>query len=155
MFHHWQPDLPAHLQFAASFIRFPFPWKHLTATVQPHCHGKLWRSRQPSFANSEMMFGVFWAIRPANLFTFQTNSRRVGYKILCDEPERTGPPCGRFSFFGSADAQTFAVAGSAGFLARARARSRHAARCFSQYKTLCRARGLGQIEHVPSSTFLS
>lgn len=36
MFHHWQPDLPAHLQFAASFIRFPFPWKHLTATVQPH-----------------------------------------------------------------------------------------------------------------------
>jgi hypothetical protein len=35
-FHHWQPDLPAHLQFAASFICFPFPWKHLTATVQPH-----------------------------------------------------------------------------------------------------------------------
>ena len=36
IFHHRQPDLPAHLQFAASFIRFPFPWKHLTATVQPH-----------------------------------------------------------------------------------------------------------------------
>jgi uracil-DNA glycosylase family 4 len=32
MFHHWQPDLPAHLQFAASFINFPFPWKHLAAT---------------------------------------------------------------------------------------------------------------------------
>lgn len=32
MFHHWQPDLPAHLQFAASFIRFPFPWKHLAGT---------------------------------------------------------------------------------------------------------------------------
>ena len=32
MFHHWQPDLPAHLQFAASFVRFPFPWKHLAAT---------------------------------------------------------------------------------------------------------------------------
>lgn len=32
MFHHWQPDLPAHLQFCASFIRFPFPWKHLAAT---------------------------------------------------------------------------------------------------------------------------
>jgi hypothetical protein len=31
MFHHWQPDLPAHLQFAASFVRFPFPWKHLAA----------------------------------------------------------------------------------------------------------------------------
>jgi hypothetical protein len=29
MFHHWQPDLPAHLQFASSFINFPFPWKHL------------------------------------------------------------------------------------------------------------------------------
>lgn len=32
MFHHWQPDLPAHLQFCASFIRFPFPWKHLAGT---------------------------------------------------------------------------------------------------------------------------
>lgn len=31
MFHHWQPDLPAHLQFASSFINFPFPWKHLAA----------------------------------------------------------------------------------------------------------------------------
>lgn len=29
MFHHWQPDLPAHLQFASGFIQFPFPWKHL------------------------------------------------------------------------------------------------------------------------------
>jgi uracil-DNA glycosylase family 4 len=32
MFHHWQPDLPAHLQFAAHFIGFPFPWKHLAGT---------------------------------------------------------------------------------------------------------------------------
>lgn len=32
MFHHWQPDLPAHLQFASSFVAFPFPWKHLAAT---------------------------------------------------------------------------------------------------------------------------
>jgi len=32
MFHHWQPDLPAHLQFCSSFISFPFPWKHLAAT---------------------------------------------------------------------------------------------------------------------------
>ena len=32
MFHHWQPDLPAHLQFAAQFVSFPFPWKHLAAT---------------------------------------------------------------------------------------------------------------------------
>jgi uracil-DNA glycosylase family 4 len=32
MFHHWQPDLPAHLQFAAQFVQFPFPWKHLAAT---------------------------------------------------------------------------------------------------------------------------
>lgn len=30
MFHFWQPDLPAGLQFAASFARFPFPWKHLS-----------------------------------------------------------------------------------------------------------------------------
>ena len=29
LFHHWQPDLPAHLQFACNFISFPFPWKHL------------------------------------------------------------------------------------------------------------------------------
>jgi uracil-DNA glycosylase family 4 len=29
MFHHWQPDLPAHLQAAASFVNFPFPWKHM------------------------------------------------------------------------------------------------------------------------------
>jgi len=35
MFHHWQPDLPAHLQFAASFVQFPFPWKHLAATNLP------------------------------------------------------------------------------------------------------------------------
>jgi DNA polymerase I-like protein with 3'-5' exonuclease and polymerase domains len=27
-FHFFQPDLPAHLQFAASFCSFPFPWKH-------------------------------------------------------------------------------------------------------------------------------
>ncbi len=32
MFHHWQPDLPAHLQFASQFVQFPFPWKHLAAT---------------------------------------------------------------------------------------------------------------------------
>jgi uracil-DNA glycosylase family 4 len=32
MFHHWQPDLPAHLQFAAQFVQFPFPWKHLAGT---------------------------------------------------------------------------------------------------------------------------
>jgi uracil-DNA glycosylase family 4 len=32
MFHHWQPDLPAHLQYAASFVQFPFPWKHLSGT---------------------------------------------------------------------------------------------------------------------------
>jgi uracil-DNA glycosylase family 4 len=35
MFHHWQPDLPAHLQFAASFVQFPFPWKHLAGTNLP------------------------------------------------------------------------------------------------------------------------
>lgn len=29
MYHHWQPDLPAHLQFCAQFVNFPFPWKHL------------------------------------------------------------------------------------------------------------------------------
>ena len=67
-----------------------------------------------------------WAIRPANLFTFQTNSRRVEYKIwgicvsrrarqtqlasqLCDEPERTGPPCGRSSFFVQLMRRPFAV----------------------------------------------
>lgn len=32
MYHHWQPDLPAHLQFAAQFVRYPFPWKHLAGT---------------------------------------------------------------------------------------------------------------------------
>ena len=29
-FHFFQADLPAHLQFAASFTSFPFPWKHLS-----------------------------------------------------------------------------------------------------------------------------
>lgn len=29
MFHRFQPDLPAHLQCAASFSQFPFPWKHM------------------------------------------------------------------------------------------------------------------------------
>lgn len=28
-FHYFQPDLPAHLQYAASYAQFPFPWKHL------------------------------------------------------------------------------------------------------------------------------
>lgn len=32
MFHHWQPDLPAHLQFCAQFVQFPFPWKHLAGS---------------------------------------------------------------------------------------------------------------------------
>lgn len=32
LFHHWQPDLPAHLQFCSQFISFPFPWKHLAGT---------------------------------------------------------------------------------------------------------------------------
>jgi DNA polymerase len=32
MYHWWQPDLPAHLQFAASFANFPFPWKHLAGS---------------------------------------------------------------------------------------------------------------------------
>lgn len=32
MFHHWQPDLPAHLQFCAQYVQFPFPWKHLAAS---------------------------------------------------------------------------------------------------------------------------
>jgi len=35
MFHHWQPDLPAHLQFCAQFVQFPFPWKHLAGTDLP------------------------------------------------------------------------------------------------------------------------
>lgn len=29
MWHHLQPDLPAHLQFVSSFYGMPFPWKHL------------------------------------------------------------------------------------------------------------------------------
>lgn len=32
MLHHWQPDLPAHLQFAAQYVSFPFPWKHLAGS---------------------------------------------------------------------------------------------------------------------------
>ena len=32
MFHFFQPDLPAHLQFAASFSGWMFPWKHLNET---------------------------------------------------------------------------------------------------------------------------
>lgn len=32
MFHHWQPDLPANLQFACSFIPAFFPWKHLASS---------------------------------------------------------------------------------------------------------------------------
>lgn len=32
MWHHLQPDLPADLQFVASFSGFPFPWKHLAQT---------------------------------------------------------------------------------------------------------------------------
>lgn len=31
-FHFFQSDLPAHLQFAASFCSFPFPWKHISDT---------------------------------------------------------------------------------------------------------------------------
>ena len=35
MFHHWQPDLPAHLQAAAQYVQFPFPWKHMADTDMP------------------------------------------------------------------------------------------------------------------------
>lgn len=31
MWHHLQPDLPAHLQFVASFYGMPFAWKHLAS----------------------------------------------------------------------------------------------------------------------------
>ncbi len=34
-FHFWQPDLPAHLQAASSFVQFEFPWKHLSGTNLP------------------------------------------------------------------------------------------------------------------------
>lgn len=29
-FHYFEPDLPAHLQYAASYVQFPLPWKHLS-----------------------------------------------------------------------------------------------------------------------------
>lgn len=29
MYHHWNPDIPANLQYAASLFNFPFPWKDL------------------------------------------------------------------------------------------------------------------------------
>lgn len=32
MFRYWQPDLPAHLQFAASFCQFPIAWKHFNGS---------------------------------------------------------------------------------------------------------------------------
>lgn len=32
MWGHWQADLPRNLQFAAQFVSFPFPWKHLAAS---------------------------------------------------------------------------------------------------------------------------
>lgn len=32
MWHHTQPDLDANLQFAASFLPWPFPWKHLAGS---------------------------------------------------------------------------------------------------------------------------
>lgn len=35
MFHRFQPDLPAHLQFAASFAGWKFPWKHLAEDCLP------------------------------------------------------------------------------------------------------------------------
>jgi uracil-DNA glycosylase family 4 len=31
MWHHMQPDLPAHLQFVGSFFGMPFPWKHMAS----------------------------------------------------------------------------------------------------------------------------
>ena len=133
MFHHWQPDLPAHLQFAASFVRFPFPRGSTLTATRPAALSRQTLAISTTIVRQQRNdVRSVWAIRPANLFTFQTNSRRVGYEILCDEPERTGHMAGRSSFFCSAHAQTFAVAGSAGFFARTRALSRHAARCVSQ-----------------------
>lgn len=38
MWHHMQPDLPAHLQFAASFYGMDFPWKHLD-NADPEFYG--------------------------------------------------------------------------------------------------------------------
>lgn len=38
LFHHLQPDIPAPLQFVASFAGFPFPWKHWRQ-VNPEWYG--------------------------------------------------------------------------------------------------------------------
>jgi len=38
LFHHLQPDIPAPLQFVASFAGFPFPWKHWRQ-VHPEWYG--------------------------------------------------------------------------------------------------------------------
>ena len=38
VWHPLQPDLPAHLQFAASFYGMDFPWKHLSGS-QPEFYG--------------------------------------------------------------------------------------------------------------------
>ena len=39
MFHHWQPDLPAHLQYCASFINWPFAWKHMHTLAHEPFYG--------------------------------------------------------------------------------------------------------------------
>jgi uracil-DNA glycosylase family 4 len=35
MFRRWQPELPSNLQYAASFVQFGFPWKHLSGSNLP------------------------------------------------------------------------------------------------------------------------
>lgn len=35
MWKRWQPELPANLQYAATFVQWPFPWKHLSGKHLP------------------------------------------------------------------------------------------------------------------------
>jgi uracil-DNA glycosylase family 4 len=35
MWKRWQPELPANLQYASTFVQFPFPWKHLNVDNLP------------------------------------------------------------------------------------------------------------------------
>lgn len=71
MFHHWQPDLPAHLQFAAQFVSFEFPWKHLHTIENEPFYGCV-------DTDSDWQLGEFLqvALRKENLW----GNKTVGYE---------------------------------------------------------------------------
>jgi uracil-DNA glycosylase family 4 len=83
MFHHWQPDLPAHLQFCCQWINWPFPWKHLHTIEDEPWYGCV-------DVDADWRLGEFLvaALRREGLWDDQTYIQVHGGERVRSEPAR-------------------------------------------------------------------